>query len=166
MKNQIIALLISSLLVFSCGTTEKVITDNGKVYEVKGDTFYNNGNDVTQILSSEEKQEIMETLSQRLDMEKEAEERKNQLKKEQKELEDARKKVEKAQDEIEREIKEKNDARDEFFKAKDELKDERERYNELLKKGDLSPNDKADWLEKLRKLEKEVQDAEDKLKRY
>ena len=51
MKTTLIPLVFVSLLFcVACGSTEKVITDQGKVYEVKGDKFYNNGKEVTQTL--------------------------------------------------------------------------------------------------------------------
>ena len=50
-KTMLSLIIISAL--FACGTTNRVITDDGKVYEIKGDEFFNNDKNVTEQLSSD-----------------------------------------------------------------------------------------------------------------
>ena len=45
-------------LIVSCGSSERVITADGKVYEVKGSTIKNNGDDVTESLQKTVKQKL------------------------------------------------------------------------------------------------------------
>ena len=55
-----------TLILLSFGSNERVITNEGKVYKVKGNEFYNNGKDVTNKLSSIEKERIQSILEKRL----------------------------------------------------------------------------------------------------
>jgi chromosome segregation ATPase len=162
--------LISVTLILSCGTTHTVISDDGKVYEVRGDTFLNNGKDVTETLSSDEKKSIKSNLGDRLNGKKIADEQREQLEDQQKELEkaqdEARKKqrdLEKKQQEIEDRLKEKEDARNDFIKAKDQLKRKQKRFQRLKDKGKLSPNDIVDWEDRLKGYQEDVDKAEKKL---
>ncbi|MDX1277629.1 hypothetical protein [Oceanihabitans sediminis] len=161
-----VASVFAILLCFSCGSTEKVITTDGRVYELKGGKFYSNGADVTEELSSEEKTEIQEILDQRLAFEKEAKEKKEALEAAQKKAEKARKEAEKKQKELEKKMKAKEDARKDFFQAKNKLKKQRAKYQKRLDRGKLSPVAIEKWEEKLKGLEQDVQDLEQNLKRY
>ena len=49
---QIVTIITIAAILFSCASSERVITNDGKVYKVKGDSFYNNGEDVTKELSA------------------------------------------------------------------------------------------------------------------
>lgn len=172
MKFKYLLLTLSSVAIFSCGSTERVITNEGKVYEIKSDKFFNNNEDVTDILTAEEKENIMTTLNERLAAERLAEEKQEALDKKQEALEAQQEKVEKAkekaekeQERIEKAIKAKKEAREDLFDAKEKLSDQQKKYNKLHEKGELSPNDEAKWAEKLSKLQKKVTKAEKALKK-
>ncbi len=158
--------IVTCVFAFSCGSTEKVISSDGKVYELKGNKFFNNGEDVTEVLTNEEKTELKEVLEQRLAVEEAAAKKQEALEKAQAKAEKAKKKAEKEQKRLEKRIKEKENARKDFFKAKDKLQSRQEKYAKLLDKGKLSPNDIEKWEKTIKGLEKDVQDAENKLKRF
>lgn len=160
-----LASVFTFVFCLSCGSTEKVITPKGKVYELKGSKFYSNGEEVTATLSGEEKSKINQILEDRLKLEKEAAKRKAELEEAQKKAEAARKKAEKKQKALEKEIKAKEKAREDFFKAQEKLKKKTEKYQKRLDRGDLSQDDIEDWKKRLKDLEDDVKKAEEKLSR-
>ncbi|TYB71796.1 hypothetical protein ES676_12350 [Bizionia saleffrena] len=158
--------LFAVLLFLSCGSKEKVITPNGIVYELKGSKFYSNGEEITEELSREKKSEINEILNNRIEFEKKAEKLKKELEDAQNKAAKALKKAEKEQKALAKKVRRKDDARKDFFKVRDKLKKQNEKYQRLIGKGKLSPDDINGWEKTIKKLEKKVQDAEQKLKRY
>ena len=160
MKLKITLALLTLIIISSCGSSEKVITSDGKLYTVKGKKIYQNDNEVTESLSSGEKSNIFNTLDKRLEAEKEIEEQQKKLEKEQERLEKAQREAKKKQEKLEKELKEKNRAREKYLDAKKELSDARKTYERRLKKGKLSPNDIEDWEIKFEKLKKEVSNTE------
>lgn len=162
--------LLFITLIFSCSTTHRVITDEGKVYEVKGNKFYNNGENITQQLTSDEKKMITATLDDRLVAEKEIKQRKDQLADEQKRLEKAQREIRRNKKDLEKEqsrladkIKEKEDARKNFLNATDKLQKNKERFQELQEKGKLSPNQIKKWEDRIKNLEEDLEAAKNKL---
>lgn len=165
--------LFAMTLCLSCGTTHTVISDDGKVYEVKGDTFINNGQDVTETLSSDEKNAIKSNLEQRLNRKEKAEERQEQLEDQQKELEKAQEEARKKQQELaeqqkelEETLRDKEQARSEYLKAKELMKSKQNRFKRLKDKGKLSPNDVDDWEKKLLDYQKDIDDAQKRLNSF
>ncbi len=170
MKFQNIIMCFSLVLMLSCGSSERVITDEGKVYEVKGNTIKNDGNNVTKNLSAEEKEAINTVLERK-------ENAKKAFDKKQKELEDAieeqeniqeaaenkQKELEEELETLEDSLKESQDARDNYATIKARYNDKRNKFRKLKKEGKLSPNDIEDWKEKLEKIKEDVNEAKNKL---
>lgn len=163
MKKIKFSILYLCLIVLSCGSSEKVIMDDGSVYTVKGKAIYQNGTEVTESLTEVKKDAIINKLDKRLEVEKSAKKEQDKLDNKQEDLLKAQKKAEQAQKKLERELKEKEDAREAFFKAKKNLKNQQEKYTRLLKKGKLSPNDELKWADKLEDLKADLNKAEKKL---
>lgn len=161
--SKLLFIIIFVLIAGSCGTTEKVITDAGAVYEVKGNHFYTNGEEVTETLTDDEKDAIRSQLEDRLDAEKEALKQKKALEEVVKEAEKAKEEAIEEQEAIESALERKEKARQAFFKAKDKLQNAKEEYERAYKKGKLSPNDEEEWAKKIEGLEEDVQSAQKEL---
>lgn len=144
--------LICVTLLFSCGSTEQVITDNGKVYEIKGDTFKNNGIDVTEQLTEKEKENIQNTFTKKIEARKATEKRQDKLEDKQDELE-----------KIQKEAQQKEKAQKRFESANKKLESAEKKYNKLKKKGKLSPKDDSKWIGKLKSLKQALEKAKKKL---
>lgn len=162
-KRQLIFLTIS-LIVLSCGSSEKVIMNDGTVYKVEGNSFYKKGKDVSENLSETEKEKILNTLNERLEYEKAAQERQEELEERREELEKAQEEAEAKQKALEEELEEKKEAREAFFDAKEELEKQQKKYKRLHDNGKLSPNDEEKWAKKLKDLKQELNKAENKIK--
>lgn len=116
MKYLKIVSLTMVITVSSCGTTHQVITDSGEIYEVKGDTYYKDGKDVTSKISDSEKDHIVTTLNRRLEFE-------DELLAQQEAIEEAREEAEKALEEadeqaeaIQEKLEATKEARENLFK--------------------------------------------------
>lgn len=154
---------------------------NGITYKLKGKTISQNGADVTASLSVNEQIGIREALRQQKaidDQQQKAEkalildrkrtdkaldeERKRAekiVKKAESDLKDAEKKQKKA----EKELKARDKAQSEYEKAGNKYNDAIKKYEKLKRKGKLSPNDEAKWLEKIDNLNKDIDKARRKL---
>lgn len=161
-----IAILLFTTAIFGCSSTEKVIKD-GNVYTLKGNKILTNGVDVSETLSSEEKNAIQSILKERLAAEKAADELTEANEAKQKELERVQEKAEAKQKELEKQLKEredkieaKEDAREDFLKANEKLMDDTAKYQELHDAGKLSPRDEDKWAKKLQKLQENKDKAE------
>lgn len=163
MKIQIVIATVIATIFFSCGSSERVISNEGKVYEVKGNTFYNNDVDVTDKLSSIEKQRIQSSLEKRLKAEKEAAEKQEEIKESLKELRQREKGLKEKQKELKDKIEKREEARDNFFDVRNNLNDVKEDYQQLKDKGGLSLNDEAKWEKRLKKLEQKLKELELKI---
>ena len=161
--SKLLFIIFFVLIAGSCGTTEKVITDAGAVYEVRGNHFYTNGEEVTETLTDDEKDAIRSQLDERLDAEKEALKQKKALEEVVKEAEKAKEEAIEEQEAIESALERKEKARQAFFKAKDKLQNAKEEYERAYKKGKLSPNDEEEWAKKIEGLEEDVQSAQKEL---
>ena len=166
-KPKNILFILATAAFMSCGSSETVITEDGKVYEIKGSHYYNNGVKITDDLSLNEKKAIDKLLESKLEAKKASEERLERLKNEQNELEKQRKqaaekqkKLEARQKKLEREQEAREKARKNFLDAKEKLKDQTERYERLKEKGKLSPRDEEKWQEKLKDLKEDLKKAE------
>lgn len=170
MKFQNMLSVFVALLLLSCGSTESVITEDGKIYEVKGDTFKTNGLDVTDQLTNDEKERIKIKLQEKIDSREALEKRQKELKSKAEELEKTQKETKKKQEELEelqkefeRKQKEKKEVTANYIKAKKELEKQNEKYERLKEKGKLSPRDETDWKEKLDDLKDELKVAKQKM---
>ena len=179
--------VVSVVTMVSCGSSERVIMEDGTVYKIKNNKFYQSGENVSEQLTSDEKDAIKNTLSERLEAEhfaeqsqKELEEQQEELKqqqegleKEQKALEEALKEAKEKQKELKhskkelkaskKELKEhienKEKARKAVLKAEEQLASKKERYQKLKNKGKLSPIDEEKWEVKLANLQEELNNA-------
>ena len=164
-------IIIASIGLFlACGSTERVITDDGKIYEVKGDTFMNNGVDVTQSLTNEEKENIKKSLEEKIEAREASEKIQNELEDKQRELEkvqeEARRKeneLKEKQEKLESKRDDLKDAKDDYAKSKKRLTSKMDKFQNLKEKGRLSPKDEEKWLEKIKDLKMEVNEAKTKL---
>ena len=177
MKFQKLILLMLTIILLSCGTSERVITEDGNVYEIRGNKYFNNGNNVTELLSEDEKKNITASLNKRIEAERLALEKQEELVAEQKRIEKAlkeaeakqkeaeakQKAVEKKQEQLEDALKAKEDARQDFLKAKERLQNKKEKYQKLKDAGKLSPLDEEKWKGRFVDLEKDLKEANQKL---
>lgn len=152
--------VIITLVLVSCGSGERVITNNGTVYKVKGDNFFNNGEEVTDKLTEIEKRNIQSILEKRLETERAAEKKQADIAESLDALKEKEKELKSEQKQLEGKITKREESRDDFFEVKKKLNDLKEEYNELKDKGKLSTNDESKWQKRLKKLEKKLKEAE------
>jgi len=112
-----IVLTICIVVFTSCGSSERVITDNGEVFEVKGDKFYKNGKEVTDALSDSRKDYISSVLERRLEVEEEAKKQQERIENELEKLKEKQKALKQRQAQIEDKTEEREAARENFFKV-------------------------------------------------
>lgn len=164
--------VLSLFILCACGSSERVITDDGTVYEVKGNTIINNASDVTAKLSSEEQSSIHKLLTKKTKAQSVAEKELNALEKaieEQKQIEDKAKaeqrnlkaKLNALQDKL----RVSQDVRDDYAEAKKRYIENHQEFENLKSDGKLSPNDIKDWKEKLAKLERDVNETKLRLEK-
>lgn len=166
---KIVSIALVSLLV-SCATKHEVITESGEVYEVQGDKFFNQGKEVTNLITEEDKEGIVATLNKRLTTEAEIAAEQSALQEAQDYSEELRKDAEKAQKKakkeanaLEKKLKSEKKARDNYIKSSKELKKAQAKYDRLHDKGKLSPKDEEKWTKKLKKLISKYDKAEKNL---
>ena len=150
-------------LFVSCGSTERVITNDGEVYKVKGNNFYKNGTEVTDNLTEIEKQNIQSILEKRLEAEELAKSKQEAIEKALDDLKDKEKELKQKQKALENKIKLRQEAREDFFDLRKNLDNLEAEYKTLKDEGELSPNDDTKWQKRLKKLEKELKEAELKI---
>ncbi|EGV42299.2 hypothetical protein BZARG_485 [Bizionia argentinensis JUB59] len=172
--------ILSIALVFSlsaCATKHQVITESGEIYQVQGDKFFNQGKEVTSLISAEDKDGIITTLNKRLESEAEvaaqqkalqdaqdhSEELRKDAEKAQKEAIKAQKKAKKESEALQKRLKNEKKTRDNYVKSRNELKKAQSKYEKLHDKGKLTPKDEYKWAKKLNKLTKDFDKAEKKL---
>jgi len=161
------------ILFVSCGGYEQIITEDGSVYEVKGNKIKSNGDNITETLSYDEREKIKALVDKKRQSEKEAEKLKKELeeKKErqeeiEKEAQEKQKVLEDKKEALEDKLKAKKESRENYIELKKKYDKEHKKYKKLKRKGELSPNDIKDWEEKLNKLKSEVEEARSKLKKF
>lgn len=176
---KLIAVVLAATMV-SCGSSERVIMDDGTVYKVKNNKFYQNGENISDQLSSTEKDAIKNTLNERLEANRFAEQSQKELEKQQEALEQQQQDFEQQQKALEESIKEaktsqkelknrqkelkqnieaKEKARKAVLKAEEQLASKTARYQKLKSKGKLSPLDEEKWEGKLADLKEELNQA-------
>jgi DNA repair exonuclease SbcCD ATPase subunit len=170
MKLHKIAFTIFIIFITSCGSGERVITDDGKIYTVKGNTITNKDIDVTENLSDDRRDKIQELVAEKEEAREELEKRQQELeeKKEaqekiEKEAQERQKEIEEKQEALEKTRKEKQEAREDYVEAKNRLDEQKEEYELLKEKGELSPRDEGKWQKKFKSLKKDVRKAKNKL---
>ncbi|WP_439150981.1 hypothetical protein [Winogradskyella sp.] len=148
-------------LSVSLNSFAQKVEKDGKVYEVKKEKVFLNGEGVTETLDAEIKEYVLKevtAISNKMKMQQKAE-------KEAKKLEKEKKKAEKAQKRAEKELKKKEKLQRNFDKAKSNLEKAQKKYERLKKKGKLSPVDEGKWLEKIAKLTERLEKAQKRVKR-
>ncbi len=111
-----------------------------------------------------EKQRAQEKIEKEQQREERKEDREqNKEEREIKEKEREQRKAEKEQKRKEKELKAKEKAISNHKDAKKKLKKTEDKFKKLKEKGELSPNDEAEWLEKIEKLKEKVVKAEKKV---
>jgi len=154
---------------------------NGTTYKVKGKTILQDGVDVTGTLSVNEQIGIREALRNQKALDEQQQKAEKALiderKRADKALEDERKRAErvvkkaesdlknaeKKQKKAEKELKARDKAQSNYEKAGNKYNDAIKKYEKLKRKGKLSPNDEAKWLEKIDNLNEDISKAKRKL---
>ena len=161
------------ILFVSCGGYEQVITEDGSIYEVKGNKIKSNGDDITETLSYDERENIKNLVSQKKQAEKEAEKLKKELEEQkerqeeiEKEAQEKQKALEDKKEALEDKLKAKKESRENYIELKKKYDKEYKKYQKLKRKGELSPNDITNWEEKLNKLKNEVEEARNELEKF
>lgn len=152
--------VIIILVLVSCGSSERVITNNGTVYKVKGDNFFNNGEEVTDKLTDIEKRNIQSILEKRLEAERQAKKKQDDIAEALDALKEKEKELKNEQKQLKDKIEKREEARDDFFEVKKKLNDLIEEYKDLKDKDELSPNDESKWQKRVERLEKKLKKAE------
>ena len=71
-------IFLITFTLLNCGSSERVITDEGRVYAVDGKTIKNNGVEVTENLSDEKKEAINNLLERKKEARKDFEQQQNE----------------------------------------------------------------------------------------
>ena len=173
MKSLKLLILLILSLSYSCGSSERIITDDGTVYEVKGDTVENNGVDVTENLSASEKASINDLVKRKEKAQSAAQKEQDALEKaidEQKQIQQKaelkQKELKAKLDALQNQLKESQDARDDYAKIKKRYNEEEKEYKRLESNGELSAIEIKEWKDKLAKLKLEVDQAQSRLKKF
>lgn len=140
-------------------TNAQDISLNGTTYNIQGETILQDGIDITASLSLEEQTAIFEALGKQKALEKERKASEKAIKK----AENEQKSAEKKQKKAEKELKAKEKAKSRYDDANDTYNDAVSKYDKLKKKGKLSPNDEAKWLERIQKSKEAIEKAKKKL---
>lgn len=152
--------IVALTALISCISSERVIANDGTVYQVKNDNFFNKGEDVTDKLTDIEKKSIKSILEKRLEAEELAKQKQDEIAKSLDALKKKEKELKDKQREIEEKIENRQDARDNFFDIREQLNDVKDKYKKLKDDGKLSPEDEAKWNKRLKKLETDLNEAE------
>lgn len=147
MKTWIVVLFLS-LVAF---VNAQEVISNGKVYEVKGKSIFQDGVEITSSLLKGQKDHIFKTLKAQ--------------KKDAKRTENAKEKLEKSHKKAQKKLKKKQKAQRKFDKAAKRFEHNQEKYEKLKMRGKLSPNDEAKWLKALERYKKDLDKATKNLRR-
>ncbi|MEO1030293.1 MAG: hypothetical protein AAFX55_02755 [Bacteroidota bacterium] len=148
-----------------CSFAQKVEKD-GRIYEVKKERIFLNGEDVTDRLNAEKRSTILKEatmVSDKMKLEEKARKAERKKEKKAKKLEKEVKKAEKEQKRVEKALRKEQKLKGNYKKAQDKLAKAQKKYGKLKKKGKLSPIDESKWLEKIEKLTEKVEKAKRKL---
>ncbi len=175
--------LVVIVLIFAMTLSAQAqeVDYNGTTYKVKGKSISQNGADVTGSLSVNEQIGIREALRQQKAIDEQQQKAEKALiaerKRADKALDEERKRAErvvkkaendlktaeKKQKKAEKELKARDKAQSNYKKAGDKYNDAINKYEKLKRKGKLSPNDEAKWLEKIDRLNEDIDKAKRKL---
>lgn len=173
------------VIVFFLGMTlsaqAQEVEYNGGTFKINGKTISQNGTDVTSTLSVNDQIGIREALRQQKALDEQQEKAEKALiaerKRADKVLDEERKRAEKIvkkaesdlknaekkQKKAEKELKARDKAQSNYEKAGDKYNDAIKKYEKLKRKGKLSPNDEAKWLEKIDDFNKDLDKTRRKL---
>lgn len=166
MKLKYIIGTLTAFFVMTCSSHHQVIAKDGTVYEVKGNSIQQDGEDITDQLSREKKNEINELVNAKIKTEDERErelrklrDRQKDLEKIEKEAERKRETLEEKQAELKKEQERRKRVKEDYLDAKEELQKQTKKYRKLQKKGKLDERDEQKWKRKLNKLEAKADEA-------
>lgn len=167
LKNAFIFIIFVTIL--ACKSSERVITKNGKIYTVKGNTIKKNGSKVNDDLSASERDNIYALANKKKNLEVEQENKiekfENAIKEQEQIEKDAKQKQKELKDQLDAftsRIDERQDLKDDFVKMKEDYNDEKRRYNKLKKNGSLTDIELKEWKEKLKNMKDELAEARQK----
>lgn len=170
MKTQYILMPFLVALLISCSSSQRVITADGSVYEIKGNKIMNAGADVSETLSDAEKASIKKLVEAQKEadeaaekLQKELDEKQSRLDKAQKEADKKREALIEKQEALKEKLEAKEEATGDFLKAKKRLADKTKKYQRLKNKDKLSPKDDEKWQEKLKDYQQDIDDAQTKM---
>ena len=159
-----IALIVT--VFFSCGSTEKVVTQQGEVFEVKGDKVFNEGKEVTSEISSYQGQEILNLKEQNDELERRFSKKQDEIEKaivRQKEIQKEARERENVLDGKLRKLKEQVETRErakqDYIQLNEKYNNEASKYENLKDEGKLEPEDITQWENKLNELNNELEAA-------
>ena len=154
--------LITLLFIcFGLLLSAQEVNVTGTTYSVKKEKIFKGDVDVTETLSVEERKQIRAAFNNKMSRIKETEDTQKQLEKAEKD----QKKAEKRQKKAEKALKKRKRAQSNFDKSAKKHQGAIKKYEKLKKRGKLSPEDEAKWLEKIEKFEKFHNKAKKKLKK-
>jgi phenylalanyl-tRNA synthetase alpha subunit len=177
---KIFAVLLLSIVV-TLSVHAQEVDYNGITYKIKGKSISQNGTDVSAKLSVTEQIGIREALRQqkafdeqqqkseqalieeRTRADKSLDEQRKRAERVVKKAENDLKNAEKKQKKAEKELKARDKAQSNYEKAGNKYNDAIKKYEKLKRKGKLSPNDEAKWLEKIDNLNEDISKAKRKL---
>jgi len=155
---KIFAVLLLSIVV-TLSVHAQEVDYNGITFKIKGKSISQNGTEVSAKLSVTEQIGIREALRQQKALDDQRKRAERVVKKAENDLKNAEKKQKKA----EKELKAKDKAQSNYEKAGNKYNDAIKKYEKLKRKGKLSPNDEAKWLEKIDNLNEDISKAKRKL---
>ena len=160
-------LMIVFFLSFGFLVNAQEVSFDAITYEIKNDRIFKDDIDVTDILSTEEKQQIRVAFDKKMtqiNKAKESQKRLEKAKKEQRKAEKDQKRAEKKQKRAEKELKQRQKTQSNFDKSIKKHKGAIKKYEKLKKKGKLSPEGEGKWLEKIAKYKETSEKAKKRLK--
>ncbi|TCK65092.1 hypothetical protein DFQ05_2305 [Winogradskyella wandonensis] len=160
---QLASLFIILSILLSCGSTQKVIMDSGKVYSVKNNDFFIGEKNVTEELTSQQKSDIKSVLQDRLQAEEQRAEELENLNNQIKSLKDQIKTLEDKVETIQDKERNLEKAREAYIDAKMALITKEREFEKLKKNGNLSDKDKIDYEKDILKLREKVVETKKQL---
>ncbi len=168
-----ILLFLFLIQLIACGSSQRVITKDGEVYNVNGKTIKQNGIDVTDDIKDSQRETIENLIDRKEKLEKAEEDKQKSLEKaikEQEQIEksaiDKQRELKDQLDALQTKTKARQDARDDYAKIKLRYSEEKKTFKTLKEKGELSKIEQKEWEAKLKKLEVEVEKAKVELDKY
>ncbi|WP_299120524.1 hypothetical protein [uncultured Winogradskyella sp.] len=170
---QLVKLSLIFLIFISCGSSERVITDEGKIYNVDGKAIKKNGVNVSSELDASQKEKIDDLLNQKEEQEKAEAKRQKELEKAietqekiENDAKERQRELKSQLDALQDKIRNRQNARDDYAKIKKRFVEQQKELEKLKSNGQLSSIELKEWEAKLKKLEVEAEKAQQKLNKF